>query len=457
MPDIDAETSRPLPQWFDDAKFGIMVHWGPSSVPGFAPRSGRVWDVPDHFKENPYAEWYRNSLKIEGSSTRAYHERVYGVDTPYERFGDAFKVASATWDADEWASLFARAGARYVVPIAKHHDGFLLWPSRHQNPHAPAGYFSTRDLMGEFAAAARAKGIRFGLYYSGGIDWLWHDQLVRSMADLGAAIPRDPEYAAYAFAHWRELVERYQPDVLWNDIYMPGTREALADLFAEYYAAHPDGVINDRWKVRGGPHGMESMAPHDFTTPEYETASTIRAKKFECVRGIGYSFGYNRDEGDDDYQKPRDLIHALIDIVSKGGNLLLNAGPMADGTIPALQRQRLEALGAWLASSGGGIYGTRPWLRAEGVEGDGRPVRFTAKDGRVYAHVLDDLRPGGEAVLRELRLAEGAEVTVLGSPGPLEWRQLAGGVAVAVRLPAGAEQAHAYTLALPESGVTTAG
>lgn len=446
MTDSADAASRPLPDWYADAKFGIMVHWGPSSVPGYAPRSGRVWDVPDQFKENPYTEWYRNSLKIPGSSAREHHDRVYGADFAYERFGDAFKVANATWDPGEWASLFARTGARYVVPVSKHHDGFLLWPSRHKNPHAPDGYFSQRDLMGELATAVRANGLRFGLYYSGGIDWLWHDALIRDMATMGAAIPRDPEYVRYAFAHWRELIERYEPSVLWNDIYMPGTREELADLFAEYYARIPDGLVNDRWKVRGGPHGMESMAAHDFTTPEYTVESAIKAKKWECVRGIGHSFGYNREEGEDDYQKPRNLIHSLIDIVSKNGNLLLNVGPMADGTIPELQRRRLEAVGAWLAVNGESIYGAQPWRQADGQEGDGKPVRFSAKGEHVYATVLDDLRAGGEAVLRGLRLGERASVRLLGVEHDLEWRQLAAGAAI--RLPEGVEGEHAYTLRL---------
>jgi alpha-L-fucosidase len=387
MPDI--LENRPLPTWYDDAKFGIMVHWTPSSVPAFAPRSGRVWDVPDHMRDNPYVEWYYNSLKIDGSPVQAFHREHYGAGYPYERFADEFKRVARAADFAGWASLFAQAGAKYVVPVTRHHDGFCLWPSAWRNPHIAPDYRFEHDAIGALGDAVRGRGMRYGLYYSGGIDWSWHDQLIRTMADLGKAVPRDPAYLDYAFGQWVELIDRYEPACLWNDIYMPGPSERVEALFRYYLQRVPDGVINDRYRTRpraGG--GFEPGIYHDFTTPEYTVESGIRAKKWECVRGIGHSFGYNREEGEEDYMSPRALIHLLIDIVSKGGNLLLNVGPMADGTIPEMQARRLRALGAWLAANGEAIYGTRPW-RAPGVAAsDGTEVRFTARAGTVYVHIL---------------------------------------------------------------------
>ncbi len=436
---------RPLPPWFDDAKFGLFVHWGPSSVAGYAPRSGRVWDVPDQFKENPYTEWYWNSLKIPGSSARRHHDATYGPDYPYENFADEFKRLTAAWDPRPWADLAVAAGARYVVPVTKHHDGFLLWPSAVRSPHVAPGYASGRDLIGDLAGAVRANGLRFGVYYSGGLDWPWHNQTIRSMADMAAAIPRDPAYADYAFAHWRDLIARYSPDCLWNDIYMPGTREQLASLFADYYAAIPEGVVNDRYKPRFTSRGMESDAHCDYSTPEYTVEADIREKKWECVRGIGHSFGFNREEGEDDYIKPQALVHLLVDIVSKNGNLLLNMGPRADGTIPELQRDRLLAVGRWLAINGEAIYATRPWRRAEGQTADGTSLRFTRRGDDLYVHVLSAPEPR-EWLIPDVLPPASAAVRILGLDGPATWRPTDSGMAVTV--PPGIASEHAFVLAI---------
>ncbi|MFN0147019.1 MAG: alpha-L-fucosidase [Dehalococcoidia bacterium] len=437
-------TDRPLAPWFDDAKFGIMVHWTPACVPAFAPRAGVVWEVPDQFRDNPYVEWYYNSLQIEGSPVRAFHDATYGRDYPYERFAEEFKRSSAAWDPAPWATLFAAAGARYVVPVTKHHDGFCLWPSAHVNPKLPPGYGSSRDLIGELGEAVRAVGLRYGLYYSGGLDWPWHYTPIRSMQTMMECVPRDPEYVDYAFNQWRELIDRYEPCTLWNDIWMPGGRERIAELFDYYLARVPDGVVNDRFHSRLGDDGLlHSLVHCDYNTPEYQPVADIRSEKWEAVRGIGHSFGYNREEGDADYQQPADLVHSLIDIVSKNGNLLLNVGPMADGTIPELQASRLRAVGSFLASYGEAIYGTRPWTRAEGTTAAGEAVRFTTKGRTLYAVVLAGPRPG------ELLLPGVPPVTAVhlpGHAGALAFRTEGDGVVVT--LPPGLDDGPAFAIAL---------
>ncbi|MBI2766684.1 MAG: alpha-L-fucosidase [Chloroflexi bacterium] len=435
--------SRPLPGWFDDAKLGIMVHWGPYSVPAWAPRSGAIWDQADQFRDNPYAEWYRNSLHIPGSPVHIHHADQYGADFGYESFGPMFNDAHRFWDPGEWSDLFARCKARYVVPVAKHHDGFLLWPSAHRNPHAPDGYAATRDLIGELAAAVRGRGMRFGVYYSGGLDWPWNDIPIRSFADFAAAIPRDRAYIDYAVAHWRELIDRYEPACMWNDIHLPGPRAEVAALMRDYYARVPDGVINDRFRSRATASGREVTVHHDFTTPEYQAIEGVPAKKFEAVRGIGHSFGYNREEGQDDYLRAEPLVHLFIDIVSRGGNLLLNVGPRADGSIPETQRARLEELGAWLETCGEGIFETRPWQRPAGATRSGLEVRFTTCGAVTYVHVLGT-PAGREAAILNFAPADGSTVEMLGHSGHLMWRRE--GIDLAVRLPEPLPSPYAVTL-----------
>ena len=155
------------------------------------------------------------------------------------------------------------------------------------------------------------------------------------------AIPQTAEYLAYADAHWRELIDRYEPCVLWNDIGYPRAAD-LDGLFAYYYERVPDGVVNDRFDFIGTISGRVHA---DFVTPEYSTTPSMPGIKWEATRGIGPSFGYNADETEDDYLSADELIALLADVRSRGGNLLLNVGPMADGTIPPLQVERLQAIG----------------------------------------------------------------------------------------------------------------
>lgn len=466
--------ARPLPGWFDDAKLGIFVHWGPQSVPAWAPTAGEYKKLLDQrgwrtwFANNPYADWYQNSMRIPGSPTHAYHRQTYGSGYSYDNFIPLFEAATRRWHPDTWADVFAEIGARYVVLTTKHHDGYLLWPSAHPNPRKP-DYQSKRDLVGELATAVRVRGMRMGLYYSGGLDWTFNGGPITDLPDLLATIPTGPEYAAYVDAHWRELIARYRPSVLWNDIAYPiGTR--TLDLFAHYYNAVSDGVVNDRfaqyelgpvgslryratlWAVKTlGPSLINRagttaapVGPHaDFRTPEYAAFNKIAAGKWETCRGIGYSFCYNRAETDADMIPVADLVRLFVDIVSKNGNLLLNVGPMPDGTIPEIQLSRLWGLGDWLKINGEAIFDTRPWVRAEGVTADGIPVRFTRRGETLYAIVLGT--PHGERIkLMEMRVPTGTAITILGSDGGIAWAQE--GEDLAVTLPARLPDAPAHAL-----------
>jgi len=364
LPTWDSVSRHQVPAWFHDAKLGIFIHWGLYSVPAWAPTTGELGKVVAEegweawFSRNPYAEWYYNSIRIPGGVSQVYHTETYGEGASYDDFVPMFNEAVEHWDPAEWAALFRQVGARYVVLTTKHHDGFLLWPSDHPNPYKD-GYHAARDLVGQLTEAVRAEDVRMGLYYSGGVDWTFNGTVVKDIADLKKAVPQQPEYVAYADAHWNELIERYAPAILWNDIAYP-TASDLPKLFADYYNAVPDGLVNNRFTqsfdfdpeaggLTGGKH-------FDFTTPEYASYDKITEPKWEATRGIGFSFGYNRNESIDVYLSVEELVRSFVDVVSKNGNLLLNVGPMADGTIPALQRG--SAAGA---SGGFGRVARRQW------------------------------------------------------------------------------------------------
>src|SRR4051794_38724408 len=210
---------RTLPAWFDDAKLGIFVHWTAASVPAFAPLTDDPFSLAEVYgwehamAHSPYVEWYQNSLSIEGSPVAEHHKAVYG-DLPYDAFVATFLAGLSGWQPDPWAELFASAGAKYVVLVTKHHDGVLLWPSETTNPSHGTSWQAGRDVVGELAGAVRDRGMRFGTYYSGGLDWTFGGLPMSDFHRMFAAIPQDDDYVRYADAHWHELIERYEPCVL---------------------------------------------------------------------------------------------------------------------------------------------------------------------------------------------------------------------------------------------------
>jgi alpha-L-fucosidase len=479
-PTLESLNAHPVPDWYEDAKFGIFIHWGLYSIPAFAARHGSISDVfRDRYDiavaETPYTEWYDNAIRVPESEAHAHHRRVWN-GAPYEDFREPFLKGLAQWSATDWAGQFAAAGARYVVLVTKHHDGYCLWPSAVANPNR-SDWTSARDIVGELAEAVRAKGMRFGVYYSGGIDWTFNPTPLRTFGNFVGSTPKPP-YAAYAEAQMRELIARYRPSVLWNDISWPAPLKEELALYADYYNAVEDGVVNDRWlpaswrtmlmrspiaqkildffakrylkthKVEGV---MPQLPPHcDFRTPEYRTFPTAQKKKWEATRGLSHSFGYNARDTDADFIGVETLVHGFIDTVAKNGNLLLNVGPRgSDAQIPEEQQARLKGFGAWIANNGDGIYGTRPWSRAEGNTGDGLEVRFTQKPGALYAHLL------GTPRTTEI-LIEGADLAALGIttatllPGaPVVFEATPAGLVLklAAALPAGA--AHCFRFSLP--------
>ncbi|GAA1717973.1 alpha-L-fucosidase [Isoptericola hypogeus] len=378
-----AALRRPTPEWFTTAPFGIFIHWGATSVPAWAEPTGEFGTVDDHewFTHNPYVEWYLNTIRIDGSPAQRHHAEEFG-GADYDDLLDLW--GAERFDADDVVDLIVASGADYVVPTTKHHDGIPLWDAPGTGTRNTVHRGPRRDIVGELSSAAKARDLRLGLYYSGGLDWhvrpgppaLTHEEVHDNR-------PSDAEYAAYAYDHVRDLVDRYDPDILWNDINWPDEGKhfgdhGLGELFEHFYARRPDGLVNDRWG--DGTH-------HDYATSEYQTALENESEaQWENCRGIGYSFGYNRLEGAEHYLDGAGIARHLTDVVSRGGHFLLNIGPKADGTIPELQRSALLGVGRWMRVAKPFLAGSRPSQGAV-VASDGGWVRAVESGGRVVLFV----------------------------------------------------------------------
>ncbi|MGC1424665.1 MAG: alpha-L-fucosidase [Terracidiphilus sp.] len=438
-PTLESLDQHPLPQWYAGAKLGIFIHWGLYSVPGWAPLTHPDHDFSsnDYIKYDPYAEWYLNTMRIPGSPTQEYHKQHYG-DQGYYDFAPVFNRESKKWDPDKMAAVFRDAGARYVVLTSKHHEGFTLWPSTTPNPTPslkPNQLHAERDIVGDLTTAVQKQGMKMGLYYSGGYDWTFNTGPIQVNADYDAVKPQSDAYGKYAFAQIHELINRYHPAILWNDIDWPKTGNAL-QVEADYYNAVPDGVIDDRFGIKHS----------DFTSPEYEKKDQISEKKWEECRGLGRSFGYNRAEGEAETIAPGELIALLVDIVSKNGNLLLDVGPEADGTIPPVQMERLKALGAWLKQNGEAIYDTTPWTKAAGKSAEGDDVRFTKKGDDLYVTVLG--KPKAQTItIPDLPVKNGITISQLGSNDDLNTKDQTNGTRMVLHAPLKGDYAYSFKLA----------
>jgi alpha-L-fucosidase len=366
--------TRETPEWFVDAKFGIFVHWGLYSVPAWGPTDGSIYER--------YAEWYWMRLtepdSVAGKKFIDFHNEIFGEKTNYQDFVKGFNAE--LFNPDQWAEIFKDAGARYVVLTSKHHEGFTLWPSKHSWNWNAVDVGPKRDLAGDLSKAVKDHDMRMGFYYS---LYEWFNPLYKEDVDKYVDMHMLPQM--------KDLVTRYEPDIFWPD----GEWEHGSDVWrsteflAWLYNESPvkeTVVVNDRW-------GIETRSKHgDFYTTEYdlihhdEVVGDVIHYPWEETRGIGGSFGYNRNENLDDYESSEFLIHYLINKVARGGNLLLNVGPTADGRIPVIQQQRLRDIGNWLRINGEAIYATRTWEHAPAIDRETTKF-FSAKNKDLFLHV----------------------------------------------------------------------
>ena len=405
-PDWDSLDSRPIPEWFDEAKFGIFVVWGIYSVPAWSPKG-------------TYAEWYWWNSNKPDHPVAEFHKRTYGGDFRYQDFAPMF--TAELFDPDEWADLFARSGARYVVMTAQYHDGFCLWPSPYAWNWNSVDLGPHRDLVNDLTHSVRARKIKMGYYYS---VYEWYHPLYRSNVALYVEEHFHPQF--------KHLVTNYKPSILFmdgewdHDSTTWRTPELLAWLYNES-PCRDEIVVNDRW-------GSECRGRHGgYYTSEYgqvhggeKPGEAYERHKWEENQGMGASYGYNRNETYSEYRSATELLHLLIETVAKGGNLLLDVGPTADGRIPVIMQERLVQMGEWLKVNGEAIYGTSPWR----VNRDGELVRYTTKNDVLYAICLD--WPGDTLLLRAPRSTDRTSVRMLGVDLPIEWKEGEAGISITV-------------------------
>ena len=439
-----------VPDWYGGAKFGIFIHWGLFSVPAYAPPT--AGDIRQEFaakglaalKESPYAEWYMNSMCFKDCRTWKHHCEQYGESFAYKDFRPLFETAAEKMDAKAWAKVFKEAGAQYVVMVTKHHDGFCLWPTEQVNTRREH-WHTDRDFVGEVTDAVRAEGIKMGLYYSGVFDWTYTHEPICSVYTMAASMYHDKEYVDYCNAQIKELIDRYRPSVLWNDMGYPADTD-VKKLFAYYYNHVEDGVVNDRWKQTDVPalgtperglmkqsleaRGVEldfsggqidaGDTHYDFLTPEYATMPDATDYKWETCRGIGKSFGYNSAETEKDILDYAELVTMFADVVSKNGNLLLNVGPRADGSIQEKHLELLRRFGGFLKTNGEAFFSTRPWTQASAETEENVSVRFTQTDDSLYLSLIG-IPKSGRITVDGINLPEARELTALDGGGPVHW------------------------------------
>ena len=380
-PKWESLDNRPAPSWFENAKFGIFIHWGPYSVPAWVPKG-------------VYSEWYQYWLETRGvfgnfnpkpSAVYDYHVNKFGYHFSYYNFGEMFKAED--FRPVEWARLFSESGAKYIVLTSKHHDGFALWPNKEADntwgfPWNSMSSGPKRDLVGELAQEVRKTDVKFGLYYS---LYEWYNPLW--ISDKQKFV--DEHY----FPQVKDLVTSYKPDILWadGDWEMTSDKWKSEEFIAWLYNESPvkdKVIVNDRW-------GEDSRHKHGgYYTTEYGSSAEFDKPWEEC-RGIGFSFGYNRNEDIGDYNSPQTLILLLADIVSHGGNFLLDIGPDGNGKIPPIMQERLLQMGEWLKINGEAIYGTRKWKN---------PVQWskgTIMEGREYKKINNLRYLGGDFILKQ--------------------------------------------------------
>ncbi|MDV0438876.1 alpha-L-fucosidase [Xanthomonas sacchari] len=446
------------PSWYDNAKFGIFIHWGVFSVPAFG------------------NEWYSRNMYQQGSKDYLHHRETYG---PQSRFGykDLIPLFTAPkFDPQAWAALFRDAGARYVVPVAEHHDGFAMYDSQLSDWTA-VKMGPKRDVLGELSKAIRAQGLHFGLsshraehdwFFDGGRQFdsdvndpryagLYGPAQVRLPGKDDADVTNDWTPVSQAWlddwlARTTELIDRYDPDLIYFDWWIahPTFRGTLPTMLSYYYnhgAAKGGVVVN--YKLGAFAEGAGTL---DI---ERGQLTGIHPTHWQTDTSVSNaSWGYVEN---DTYKTPTFIIHMLVDVVSKNGNLMLNIGPRADGSIPDTERAILLSIGKWLKTNGEAIYDSTPW-RTYG-EGPTEVVGGTFQDTKTKPYTAEDFRftighgalyaielgwpADGQALIRSLKPADGVRgVTLLASGKPVPFEQRADGLHL--RLPAKPVGDHAY-------------
>ena len=424
------------PEWFQDVKFGIFIHWGVYSVPAFS------------------SEWYPRIMYLQGSKEFNHHVATYGAHNKfgYKDFIPQFKAEK--FDANAWIDLFKRSGAKYVVPVAEHHDGFAMYNTALSKWNA-FNMGPKRDIIGELAAATKKAGLVFGVSSHRIEHWWFMNGGRKFDSDVNDPAYADfygpareenetmsPEFMNDWLLRCTELVDKYQPQLFWFDwwIEQPAL-DPWRKSFASYY--YNKGI---EWNK-----GVVINNKYDKAYPEGTTVLDIERGKLASIRTLPWqtddavsyrSWGYIPE---DSFKSTKYLINNLIDIVSKNGCLLLNIGPRSDGTIPEEAQNRLLSIGKWLEINGEAIYSTRPWkIYGEGptkvsdgafTDAKDKPftaedIRFTQKGNYLYAITLDVPKKDILITSLPVTVKKIKSIEVLGSSEKITWTQTAKGLQI---------------------------
>lgn len=483
MKKVEFETAQldrfhTIPQWIQDDKFGVYLHWGVFSVPACGPN----------------ATWYGYNMYREGSLQNMYHCLHYGdpAQFGYKNFIPMFTAEK--FDPQEWAELFKKSGARFVGPVGEHHEGFSMWKTKFSQWNA-CEMGPHRDIVGELEKSIRAQGLKFmvamhhaenwyfyphwkkkydvsnplyqGLYGANhNMEWSGKETLIDPnpyIANHGELWPQmekpSRDFLDLWFNKLKELIDVYEPDLLWFDFGLKYIQEQYKEKLVEYYYEHAknrgrDVSIAYKWHnlpVGSGIEDIEQGRMSDLAYNFWVTDTTID-------NGEAWGDIYNNS-----YKSPKTIIHYLIDNVSKNGALILSIGPRADGTIPDEVRTILTEIGNWLDINGEAIYGTRPWaLYGEGptkvanseafnekelVTYTSKDIRYTKKGLTLYAICLD-WPSDGLVVLTSLKNHfypdEIIKIEMLGVQQPLDWKETDEGLVV--QMPNAIPCDYAYSL-----------
>jgi alpha-L-fucosidase len=382
---VSLEKVNPVPEWFKDAKFGIYFHWGVYSVPAYG------------------NEWYPRSMYIKGSPENKHHIETFGdpSEWPYNyfitgakdkegnfvQFTPKLKSEGGKFDPEEWAQLFSDAGAKFVGPVAEHHDGFSMWASK-VNPWNAKDMGPKLDLVSLLTDAFRKKNMKIilSMHHAYNITGYYEPVPLTDDPKLQMLFGQQGKEKNEAFwlSKLKEIIDGYKPDIIYQDFNLHVISQPVLLQFLAYYynkaaewnkpvvATFKDG-LNSKCAVLD----YERGGPPDITDNYWLTDDAVSSSSWCYTAGIGY------------YSK-KQILHGFLDRISKNGNLLLNISPKADGTMPQEQKDILLAMGAWLKKYGDAVYGTRAWEKygegptkmGSGYGIMGAPVEGTAKDVR---------------------------------------------------------------------------
>lgn len=408
-PDWASLDQRPLPSWFDEAKFGIFIHWGVFSAPAYGRRteSAFLW-----------MNW-----KNGDPDTLKYIKQNYPPDFTYADFGPTFRAEF--YDPYRWADILKNSGAKYVVLTSKHHEGFTNWPSKVSWNWNSMEVGPKRDLVGDLAKAIRNRtDLRFGLYHS--LFEFYNDLYLEDKANR---FKTQKFVESKTMPELYEIVNAYKPDVIWSDgeWEAPDTYWNSTNFVAWLYNDSPvkDTVVtNDRW-------GQGTSCHHGgfYTCSDKYNPKVLQKRKWEnCLTLDRYSWGYRRTIESTDFLSMDELTQILAETISCGGNMLLNIGPTGDGRIDPMFEERLKEMGDWLKVNGEAVYSSKPWTHQNDTVTDN--VWYTSKPSSsgtdVYAFMLKWPKTG-LLTLGAVSPTTETTVSLLGYQGTVAWNKRSGG------------------------------